>query len=284
MNKMAGEIKLFVKFGEYKYIKRLFDGKMYFSNALKFREIETKAGIKGQGDASEAFWQLKNANAAMIDYCTGQTIFQPNLSIFVEFANTGTVPVFCITYLSEEDYEIEEKDGRRILTVSGISRDTIKSHFPKADTAVVFFQPQRFIESLAALGLPLCDKVRYFDFSPDGIIIDMVEYICQNPGIAPKHSRALAPKCWEATNGECTPYQITKHNMCRVLFCKSIEFSEEKEFRVLLPQKRIPEPKEYAIRWGNQLKTMCTLEEFFNGVELPRQALQKVRTTDLKHP
>lgn len=49
----------FVKFGERKYVKRLFDGKMYFSNAVKFRGIEKTNGLKGQGDAFEAILQLK---------------------------------------------------------------------------------------------------------------------------------------------------------------------------------------------------------------------------------
>lgn len=51
---MDNKSVLFVKFGERKYVKRLFDGKMYFSNAVKFRGIEKTNGLKGQGDAFEA--------------------------------------------------------------------------------------------------------------------------------------------------------------------------------------------------------------------------------------
>ena len=58
---------LFVKFGERKYIKRLFSGKMYFSNAVKFRGIERENGLKGQGDTFEAILQLKDGNATMTD-------------------------------------------------------------------------------------------------------------------------------------------------------------------------------------------------------------------------
>lgn len=208
---------------------------------------------------------------------------QSDLSLSIEFDATGNIPVFCIMCLLEEDCEIQEKDGRRILTVSGISRDTIRSHFPKADTAGVFFQPQQFIDSLAKLGLPFCDSVRYFDFSLNGINIDMVKYICQNHGVASKNNRCLASMYWEESNGERVPLLLTEQNMHRILFCKDNYFAEEKEFRILLPRKRILKPREYTIRWGKQFKAMFTLEEFFNGIEIPRQALQKARPTNLKH-
>ena len=50
---MNDRIILFVKFGEEKYIKRLLNGQMYFSNAARFRQTEQKLGLKGQGDAGE---------------------------------------------------------------------------------------------------------------------------------------------------------------------------------------------------------------------------------------
>lgn len=91
---MDDRIIFFVKFGESKYVKRLFSGKIFFSNAVKFRGIEKKNGLKGQGDAFEAILQLKNGNAIMTDPQTGLSFSQSNITVSLGFADTDNIPVF----------------------------------------------------------------------------------------------------------------------------------------------------------------------------------------------
>lgn len=265
---MNHSIILFVKFGENKYVKRLFNGKMFFSNAVKFRGIEKEAGLKGQGDAFEAILQLKSCCGIMMSLRTGQPFIAPNITISLGLADTEKIPVFCITCISAEDCEIQEKNGKQILTVSSVIRDTVKKHFPKADTAGVFFQPQLFIDSLCGLGTTSHGKVTYYDFSPKGVIKELIEYVAQDPGVISKHNQLLASMYMEENNGKRSQFKITEQNMKRILFCKDSYFAREKEYRILLPQKRIAEPKEYTIRWGKQLKKLYSIDEFFNGIEL----------------
>lgn len=267
MNRMDNKIVLFVKFGERKYIKRLFSGKMYFSNAVKFRGIERENGLKGQGDAFEAILQLKDGNATMTDSHTGLSFSQPNITVSLGFADTDNIPVFCITCISAEDCTVRETQGKKTITVSSTIRDTIKSHFPKADTAGVFFRPELFIDRLSELGTPSYDKVRYFDFSPKGVIKEMIEYVAQCPGIVSKRNQCLASMVEVANSGDLNPLTITEQNMKRILFCKDAFFAEEKEYRILLPQKKISEPKEYTIRWGKQPRRIYPIDEFFAGIE-----------------
>ena len=261
-------IKLFVKFGEYKHIKRLFRGKMYFSNAMKFRGIEKDNGLKGQGDAFEAILQFKNGHAFMADSKAGRFFSQLNTTVSMGFADVENIPVFCITGISEEDYTLKERHGKRILTVSNTIRDTIKAHFPKANTAGVFFQPKLFIDSFNGLGTAYHDEVKYFDFSPEGVIKEMIEYVAQYPGSISEKNQLLASIYMKTNEGEEQRLKITEQNMKRILFCKDCYFNGEKEYRILLPKKRIYTPKEYTIRWGKQLKKMYPVDEFFNGVEL----------------
>ena len=265
---MNDRIMLFVKFGEETYVRRLFNGRMYFSNAVKFRGIEKENGLKGQGDAFEAILQLKNGYAIMTDPRTGLSICRPDITVSLGPADTEKTPVFCITCISEDDYEIQEKNGKKFVTVSDALRKTIREHFPKADTAGVFFQPQRFLDSLAGLGVTLHDKVRYFDFSPKGVIKEMIEYVAQQPGVNSQHNQMLASIYMETNDGEQKRLNITEQNMKRILFCKDKYFEEEREYRVILPHKRIIEPKEYTIRWGKQSKKMYPIDEFFSGIEL----------------
>lgn len=265
---MNDRIMFFVKFGEETYVRRLFNGRMYFSNAVKFRGIEKENGLKGQGDAFEAILQLKNGYAIMTDPCTGLSISHPDTTVSLGLADTEHIPVFCITCIPANDCEIQENNGKQTITVSDALRNTISEHFPKADTAGVFFQPQRFIDSLAGLGVTCHDRVRYFDFSPKGIIKEMVEYIAQQPGTISKHNHPLFSMCMETNDGERNRLEITERNMKHILFCKDYYFAGENEYRIILPQKRIDAPKEYSIRWGKQKRKLYPIDEFFNGIEL----------------
>lgn len=265
---MNDRIMLFVKFGEEKYVRRLFNGRIYFSNAVKFRGIEKENGLKGQGDAAEAIIQLKSSHAIMTDPSTGLSITHPDTALSLGLADTENIPVFCITCISADICDVQEKNGKQTITLSGALRDTIATHFPKADTAGVFFQPQRFIDSLAGLGVTCHDRVRYFDFSPNGVIKEMFEYIAQQPGTISKHNRPLLSMYMETNDGERSQLKITERNMKHILFCKDYFFAGEKEYRIILPQKRIYSPREYTIRWGKQKKRMYPIDEFFNGIEL----------------
>lgn len=265
---MNDRIILFVKFGEEKYIKRLFNGRMYFSTAAKFRQTEQKLGLKGQGDAGEAIWKLKNAQTILSNrnMAKPHQFFVPNWD--VQFAGVSNIPVFCMTHITLDDCTVLNEGDKRILKVDDRIKSIIKEHFPKADTAGVFFQPQRFIDSLAGLGVTCHDRVRYFDFSPRGVIKEMAEYIAQQPGTISKHNHSLVSMRMETNDGEQSCFQISEHNMHRILFCKGCDFAGEKEYRIILPQKRIDAPKEYTIRWGKQKRKMCPIDEFFDGIEL----------------
>lgn len=265
---MNDRIILFVKFGEEKYIKRLLNGQMYFSNAARFRQTEQKLCLKGQGDAGEAIWKLKNAQTILSNrnMAKPHQFFVSNWD--VQFAGVSNIPVFCMTHITFDDCTLLNEGNKRILKVNDHIKSIIKEHFPKADTAGVFFQPQRFIDSLAGLGVTCHDRVRYFDFSPKGVIKEMTEYIAKQPGVISRSNRLLTSITMNLNDGKQSCFQITEQNMNRILFCKGRYFAGEKEYRIILPQKRIDAPKEYTIRWGKQKRKMYSIDEFFNGIEL----------------
>ena len=265
---MENNFALFVKFGKKKHVSRLLDGKMHFSNAEVFRGIEKGKGLKGQGDAYEAIWQLKNTQGFFTDMDTGTTQYLPNVNLDLQLEDISRIPVFCITHIKTDECLISSTGSKRILRVKDTIRDTIKAHFPNADTAGVFFQPKMFLSSLDGLGVIMHDSVQYFDFSPNGAILEMIEYLFQNPGRKKEGNQRLLQSILVTNDGKQKAMEITHQNMKRLLFCKDNYFSDEKEYRIILPQKRISEPKDYKIRWGAQKRMMYTIDEFFNGIEL----------------
>ena len=265
---MNDRVILFVKFGEKKYIKRLFNGRIYFSNAARFRQTEQELGLKGQGDAGEAIWKLKNAQTILSNrnMAKPHQFFVSNWD--VQFADVSKIPVFCMTYITLDDCTLLYDGDKRILKVDDRIKSIIKEHFPKADTAGVFFQPQRFVGSCEKLGFVSHDSVKYFDFSPNGCIIEMIEYVVKQPGVISKNNRLLTSITMNLNDGKQSCFQITEQNMNRILFCKGRYFASEKEYRIILPHKRIDAPTEYTIRWGKQKRKMYSIDEFFNGIEL----------------
>jgi len=140
---MLNEIILFVKFGEEQYIKKLLNGTLHFSNANCFCRMERENGQKGQGDAFEAVFQLKIKAGYFIDNSTLKKRNYSEERINVVFPNVLNTPVFCITGIKRGDCTISESGEKRILKIDEEIKKTIKSHFPKADSAGVFFSTDR---------------------------------------------------------------------------------------------------------------------------------------------
>lgn len=265
---MNDDIILFVKFGEKKHIAQLLNGKMYFSNAEKFRGIEKETGLKGQGDAYEAVLRFGSGQAIWIDEVTGRMGYIPKVEANIQFEDTYKIPVFCITQIKASDCFVEEKNGKSFLKVNNAFVGTIKNHFPKADAAGVFFSPAQFLYSVSKLGVTMCDQVRYFDFAPKGDVRKMLEYISQNTGAINKRNEQIISSIEVMGDGDQKRTSVTKNNMKRILFCKDSYFSGEKEYRIILPNKRINTPQHYYVRWGKLKRKLYPIEEFFSGIEI----------------
>lgn len=115
---MDNKSVLFVKFGERKYVKRLFNGKMYFSNAVKFRGIEKENRLKGQGDAFEAILQLKNGNAIMTETNTGLSFSQPNITVSLGLADTDNILYFVLLAYLQRTVLSEKRRGNDLLRLA----------------------------------------------------------------------------------------------------------------------------------------------------------------------
>lgn len=218
----------------------------------------------------------------MTDPQTGLSFSQSNITVSLGFADTDNIPVFCITCISANDCTIREAHGKRTITVSSTIRDTIKSHFPKADTAGVFFQPEQFIDSLSELGMASHGKVKYFDFSPKGVIKEMIEYIAQYPGVVSKHNRLLFSMLEEANNEEYKQLKITEQNMKRSLFCfvKIPTLQEKKNIEFFFLRKGFPSQKNIQLGGESNRGKYTPLMNFSRGLNFNR--LNGLSKTKLK--
>jgi len=139
------EIVFLIKFGERQFMERFANGHLYFSNALKFREIENNLMIKGQGDKLEGASKIYVTDFKATSHeSNGNVISGKNINLYANYAPANKLAVFCIMCCYGNDCIRIDENIVRIK----LRDDVIKDHFPKADVGAVVLNPQRFITNV----------------------------------------------------------------------------------------------------------------------------------------
>lgn len=250
------EIIYFLKFGEREHMEQLAKGYLYFSNAITYRGIEEDLMIKGQGDKLEGGSKMLSHNMTMIDNETNETVFQGirgNMLVHYEPANL--LPVFCLFCCFEKDC-ITDESGKRTIQLSEEIKHSITDHFPKADFVAIISNPVQFIDDVRNSVRTDCKSglVNYFHLegfeSEKGIAMDM-EYF--------KYLAQDAPPKKE--DGK-TVYSFNGKYVYRSLLCKDIFFTDEQEYRFILPETRILYSQSISVALKEKVK-IESLDEFF---------------------
>jgi hypothetical protein len=224
-----GVPKYLLKFGEKEYMDLFTNGEMYFSHAKRFAEIEDEL-VKGQGDKLEGKAVIKVTHVKASEYDNPENSFELKvgdgmITMMAEYVRN--MPVFCLTGVYENDFQISIEND--VLINSDIL-NTMVAHFPKADTVVVIKNPSKFIDKIEAefTGKVVHGDVKYVTMNPVGI--EWIRFVHENNV--------------EKVEGG-TKYSMTTDNAHRMLLCKDKYFIDEKEYRFILPDERIDNPKTY---------------------------------------
>lgn len=254
-----GQIAFLLKFGEESHLKDFAKGELYFSNAETFWGIEDKQKIKGQGDILEAGSRIFSQNMTVQSLTSGSiTSFNMNGNILVRFEPAKHIPVFCLFSVYEEDCEID-KNGKHIINLSKEKKDTIKKHFPKANAVAIITNPIKFLDDVSdSIGCKVKhEEVHYFHID-EGLELDgnnqrimEMEYM--------KYLMQDVPPV--IVDGKTT-YSLQEDYVFRVLFCKDVFFSNEQEYRIVLPHEKISKATSYAVNLSEKIKVL-SLSEFF---------------------
>ena len=250
-----------IKFGERQYMERFASGHLYFSNALKFREIETSLMIKGQGDKLEGASKIFTTDFKVTNINTDEDILSgKNMILHANYAPANKLPVFCIMCCYESDCKKISENVIRIELQGDIIKD-IQDHFPKADTGAVVLKPYTFIEDVENYFSGGCKngQVNYFNIngitSITGTVGDMeyFKYLCQD--IPPKKVDNKTVKSFNAKY------------VYRALLCKDVFFKNEQEYRLIVTTIEIEAPKEFDIKLNTKIK-LFRLNDFIKGINV----------------
>lgn len=251
-------IKFLLKFGKKEHLKSLVTSSLYCSNAMTFWGIEDDLKIKGQGDILEASTRMFAQNMTMLHPDTNEIVVEcGKVNGLVRVEPAERMPVFCMFAVYEEDCNIND-NGEMEINLSEEKKQTIREHFPNADAVVVIPNPEKFIEDVnGSIGFDIkVGSVHYYHIdkglsTDDGQTAMDMEYM--------KYLTQDVPPMKE--NGT-TCYSFYADYAYRVLFCKDVFFTNEQEYRIVLPTETIDVGTSYPIKLSTRYE-ICDLDEFF---------------------
>ncbi|SKC58121.1 hypothetical protein [Maledivibacter halophilus] len=246
------EILFLVKFGRREHLVELENGKVYFSNSGRFNDIEKEQLKKGQGDTLDGRMLINATDVVIRDHESDKVINRIDEAIMnMGFDGVNKMPVFCLTsgfitdceyYYSANRYKIKfDKEKERI----------IREHFGDADSALVIETPKDFIRCVTQAFEEKCysELVRYYDMSI--LTMDRLEYLT---GASDRFNNKRV-------------FTMTTDNVYRHLYCKDDFFIQQQEFRFVVPEITITNPKTFDIEKGFKSR-LVSVDDFFNGIEV----------------
>ena len=238
------DIRFLLKFGQKEHMENLVAGNLYCSNAQTFWGIEDTMKIRGQGDVLEASTVVYAQSMTMCDPSTHEVLTQINnqTRCIARVAPAKEMPVFCLFAVFDEDCELGE-DGKIRIKLSQETKNTIRTHFPNADSVVIIDNPNNFVEDVkASIGHEIkSDLVHYFNIDeglptengPTAMDMSYMKYVMQDVPPVVENGRVR--------------YSFHADFAYRVLFCKDVFFKDEQEFRLVMPKEHISAGTNYPV-------------------------------------
>ncbi len=240
-----GHIKFLLKFGEEFHLKEFAKGSLYCSNAETFWGIEDKQKIKGQGDILEAGSRIFSQNMTMQSLDTGSiTSFNMSGNILVHLEPAKHIPVFCLFTVYEDDCGIDA-NGQYIINLSDEKKETIKKHFPKANAVAIISEPYKFLDDvIASIGCEIKHgEVHYFHID-EGLEIEG----SNQRAIDMEYMKYLMQDVPPVIKDGKTTYSFQADYVFSALFCKDVFFSDEQEYRIVLPHEKVSKGTSYPVK------------------------------------
>lgn len=255
-----GKIRFLLKFGERTHVEEFASGSLFCSDAITLWGIEEKLKIRGQGDILEAGSRVFTQKMTMIEHGTSKaTVFSGKANALVHFEPAEHIPVFCMFTVFDHDCNIS-KNGELSIALSNKVKATIRSHFPNADAVAIIHNPEEYLEDVEkTIGHSVKHgEIQYFNIDKgyeanngkdNAIDMDYMMYLVQD-----------VPPVIE--NGKKT-YSFVADYAYRVLFCKDVFFTDEQEYRIVLPDEKIFGSAKYPVNIRQKID-IVSIEEFMS--------------------
>lgn len=109
-------ILILLKFGEYKYMKELQQGKIYCKNLKHYSDLEKRTGDRAMGDKNEGVNIETEGIMYLCNPETGEIIKRyEQLRVETEYCDMKKMPVYCMAAISREELQEIDHDKKQLL-------------------------------------------------------------------------------------------------------------------------------------------------------------------------
>lgn len=240
------DILFLIKFGKRKHLQEIVDGKVRFTPSQKYVEQEQQLHDKGQGDLLEGKMKIHCEFLQMESYETGKivTVNHPT-DILVSIQDVNNMPIVCFTCGTQENCSKYISNTNYVIDFADEMKDTINNDFHNPDSALIIFEPQKYIEDMKKQLNTVASSIRYYDYSK--MWIQQYMFLCTGDENAP------------VGNGT-----MTYENRYRHLLCKDISFKNQKEYRFVKLDELINKPTKYDFSFNYDYE-IVSCNDLFSG-------------------
>ena len=260
-----GELKYLLKFGKREHLESLTKGTLFCSNAITFWGIEKDLKVKGQGVILEAGSKIFSQRMLAQEIGTDKiALYNVPMQALVHYEPAEKIPVYCMFAITEGDCIIDDNGNYHIKLLEA-TKETIKNHFPNADSVAIVKKPYKFLDEIKnSINCRIeHDFVHYFNID-NGYTDENVELAKMDMEYMQYLTQDVPPI---VEDGKKT-YRFLADYVYRALLCKDIFFKNEQEYRIVLPDEQIEESTDFKVNITEKID-IISLSDFWICDQLP---------------
>ncbi len=228
------KILFMIRYGEKEHLQNIVDGKIRFTPAQNYIELEKEQGLKGQGDKMEGKITLPSGKGTIISV-NGKEQTLDNIEPILSLEDLDKMPIACFSAYGEDCTKDYINDGKYKISLPKKYLDPIRNDFWKASHALIILEPDRFIQNV-------------FNLEKHEIIGELVQYFEQGQ-IVNKLMYLSTGNPRDQGEGQ---YSISRDGKYRALLCKDSYFKNQCEYRFICLDNLITSPEQYSFQFELQ--------------------------------
>lgn len=241
------EILFLVKFGKKEHLEQIVNGAVRFSPSQKYVEQEKLLHDKGQGDLLEGKMKIHFESLTMQSHDGGHIIrINQPADILINIQDVNNMPIVCYLCGTKQDCSEYKSQTEYIINFSNDVKKTIINDFHNPDSALVIFEPQKYIKDMQEKLNTVSSSIRYYDYSK--MWIQQYMFLCKGD-----------------ENAEIGNATMTYNNRYRHLLCKDISFKNQKEYRFVKIDELIDSPQIYEFEFDYDYN-IVSCKDLFSGL------------------
>ena len=245
------DILFLIKFGKKTHLQDILNNKLRFAPSQQYIEQEQKLYDKGQGDLLEGKMKIHSVSMKA-NTQTGEVYhYNQPADVTVSIADVNNMPILCFFTGTLKDCSSYISRKKYTINLSDDVKNTLIHDFHNPDSALIIPNPQNFINAVKKQLHAEASTVRYYDYSKN----NLEQYLFLTSD-NPNNSEKKLTMNWD---------RGYKH-----LLCKDVSFINQQEYRFIILNELITEPKKYDFNFDDNYKLVST-QDLFSGLEIAFQ-------------